>query len=268
MRRGGVEADFSRAALGRARPAVLECAPLSTFDLGQPGQKFFTSAWRTGFRALFRATARVQIARLAPVPMSGPLILACNHISHFDPPLAGSFFPRHVDWMAMEELFRDKRFARLLEITGAFPVHRDGTDRTALRTAVRRLQAGRVVGIFPEGGIRAGETSILEGAAMRPGVGALSVLANAPVLPCVVAGTDRLYHKTNWLRRPPLWVLTGELIVPPAGDDREAARREVHDRLTAAFPALKTELVARFRLEECDLPHTPQARKGEDPYAP
>lgn len=246
---------------------MLECAALSTFDLGRPGQKLFTSAWRVSFRALFRATARVQVARLAPVPTSGPLILACNHISHFDPPFAGSFFPRHVDWMAMEELFRDKRFARLLEITGAFPVHRDGTDRTALRTAVRRLQAGRVVGIFPEGGIRAGETSILEGAAMRPGVGALSVLANAPVLPCVVAGTDRLYHKKNWLRRPPLWVLTGEPIVPPPLADREAARREVHDRLAAAFPALKAELVARFRLDEHDLPHTPQARKGEDPYA-
>jgi 1-acyl-sn-glycerol-3-phosphate acyltransferase len=210
----------------------------------------------------------VHVTRLAPVPESGPLILACNHISHFDPPFAGSFFPRHVDWMAMEELFRDKRFARLLEIVGAFPVHRDGTDRTALRTAVRRLQAGRVVGIFPEGGIRAGETSVLEGAPARPGVGALAVLANAPVLPCVVAGTDRLYHKKNWWRRPPLWALTGELIVPPALEDREAARREVHDRLAAAFPALKADLVARFRLEERDLPRTPQARKGEDPYAP
>jgi 1-acyl-sn-glycerol-3-phosphate acyltransferase len=238
------------------------------FALGNSGQKIFTSARRLAFRALFRATARVHVARLAPVPESGPLIVACNHISHFDPPLAGSFFPRHVDWMAMEELFRDKRFARLLEIVGAFPVHRDGTDRTALRTAVRRLQAGRVVGIFPEGGIRAGETSILEGAPARPGVGALAVLANTPVLPCVVAGTDRLYHKKNWWRRPPLWVLTGELIAPPALADREAARRDVHDRLAAAFPSLKAELVARFRLEERDLPRTPQARKGEDPYAP
>ncbi len=240
---------------------------LSTFDLGQPARKFSRARGARGFRALFRATARAQIARLAPVPESGPLILACNHISHFDPPLAGSFFPRHVDWMAMEELFRDRRFARLLEITGAFPVHRDGTDRTALRTAVRRLQAGRVVGIFPRAAFALGETSILEGAPMRPGVGALAVLAGAPVLPCVVAGTDRLYHKKNWLRRPPLWALTGELIVPPQLEDREAARHEVHDRLAAAFPALKAELVARFASRRATPTH-PTGPQGEDPYAP
>ncbi|MDD5200973.1 MAG: lysophospholipid acyltransferase family protein, partial [Terrimicrobiaceae bacterium] len=233
------------------------------------GQRAFNSSARTIIRAIFGAFGRVRLAQLAPVPRTGPLILASNHISHFDPPLLGSFFPRHVDWMAMEELFRNAAFGRALALTGAFRVNRDGTDRTALRAAVRRLRAGRVVGIFPEGGIRAGATSILEGAPMRPGVAVLALLSGAPILPCVLAGTDRFYHRSNWLllRRPPVWILTGEPITPTPGSDHETARAEIRERLAAAFITLKAQLIARFDLSECDLPHTPQARKGEDPYA-
>ncbi len=143
-------------------------------------------------------------------------------------------------------------------------MNRDGTDRTALRTAARRLKLGRVVGIFPEGGLRAGETSILEGAPMRPGLAALALLAKSPILPAVVAGTDRFYHKKNWRpgRRPPVWILTGTPIAP------EGERGELHDRIAAAYLNLKNQLLARPDFEDKDLPQTPQARKGEDPYAP
>ncbi len=236
---------------------------MSFLALGGAGQRAFNSAARTAFRIVFHGSGRVRIEHLAPIPPGGPLILASNHISHFDPPLIGSFFPRHVDWMAMEELFRNERFARALALTGAFKVNRDGTDRTALRTAARRLQAGRVVGIFPEGGIRAGETSILNGAPMRPGIAALALLAKAPVFPCVIAGSDRYYHKKNWLpgRRPPVWMVTGAPIAP------EGDREGLHARIAAAFVELKGHLVRQpdFRAE--DLPQTPQARKGEDPYS-
>lgn len=233
------------------------------FRVGQPGQHAFHALARTAFRGIFRLTARVHVAHLATIPSRGPLILAPNHISHFDPPAVGSFFTRHVDWMAMEELFRHPGFARALALTGAFPVHRDGTDRTALRTAARRLREGRCVGVFPEGGIRAGETSILNGAPMRPGVAALAQLAEAPILPVVVLGTDRLYLRGNWkLRRPPVWILSGTPIPPT--DSRDA----ISAALAAAYPALQADAIARWNLSPSDLPQTPAHRKGEDPYAP
>jgi 1-acyl-sn-glycerol-3-phosphate acyltransferase len=240
---------------------------LSFLDLGKPGQRAFSSVARSGFRMLFRGVCNIRVEHLDPIPPNGPLILAVNHISHFDPPLVGSLFPRAVDWMAMDELFQNGLFARALELTAAFRVQRDGSDRTALRTAARRLHAGRVVGIFPEGGIRAGASSILEGAPMRPGVGALAMLGRAPILPCVVIGTDRLYKKDNWLRRPPVWVLTGR-IIDPFEENGELTRQEIHRRLAAAFRLLRTEAILRFGLTEGDLPTTPQARKGQDPFAP
>ncbi len=231
------------------------------FALGSHGQQTFHRGARLAFRSLFRIAGKIRIEHLAPIPRTGPLILASNHISHFDPPILGAFFPRPVDWMAMEEMFRHPAFARALALTGAFPVHRDGTDRTALRVAVRRLKSGRTVGIFPEGGIRAGETSILEGAPMRPGLAALSLLAHAPVLPSLIVGTDRLYHPKNWLRRPPIRIVTGAPIAPEGGRD------ELRARIAQAFVDLKNHLLAQPGFRPEDLPKTPQARKGEDPYA-
>jgi 1-acyl-sn-glycerol-3-phosphate acyltransferase len=101
---------------------------------------------------------------------------------------------------------------------------------------------------------------------MRPGLAALSLLAKAPVLPSVIVGTDRLYHKKNWLpsRRPPIRIVTGAPIAPDSAPDRTA----LHDRIAAAFIDLKNHLLSQPGFRPEDLPQTPQARKGEDPYAP
>ena len=83
----------------------------------------------------------------------------------------------------MEELFLNRGSAVLMDWLCAFKVRRDGTDRTGIRTALRRLEEGRVVGVFPEGGIRAGKGSVLNGAPMWPGVSALCVLSGKPIVP-------------------------------------------------------------------------------------
>ena len=68
------------------------------------------------------------------------MILASNHISHFDPLLLGTFFARYVDWMAMEELFSHPLAASILDWLWAFRVTRNGRDRLAMRIALRRLE--------------------------------------------------------------------------------------------------------------------------------
>ncbi len=117
--------------------------------------------------------ARVRVNQEAELP-EGACIVASNHISHFDPPLiSGSFrreFRRDIDWLAMQELFAHPAGKRFFEGANVIPVNRGGGDRTSLRVALRRLALGRAVGIFPEGGIRDGEASILNGAPMKAGV--------------------------------------------------------------------------------------------------
>jgi 1-acyl-sn-glycerol-3-phosphate acyltransferase len=232
-------------------------------------QRTFSHLCRWLVRLGFWFVCRTKIIYFGRLPSETGYILASNHISHFDPPLIGSRFRRYVDWMAMEELFRRRQIAILLEWLCAFRVRRDGTDRNGIRTAAKRLAKGRVVGVFPEGGIRAGKGSVLEGAPMWPGVGALCVLSGKPIVPSVIIGTDRLYNQKNWFRfrRVAVWIGVGEKISPPANMPNRDARELVQKALSEAFLALKERLVREFRLAETDLPTTPQARKRED-YLP
>ena len=215
---------------------------------------------------LFTVTCRVRVVILAPVPKHGALIMASNHISHFDPPILSGFFPRRLDWLAMEELFRSRWGKRIFTWLNCIPVERGGNDRTSLRQALQRLADGRVIGIFPEGGIRAGDWSILNGAEMKPGLPALSIHSGAAIIPCALIGSDRLYKPSNWLRRTTLHLVIGEAIEPPAKDAKQpGARERFSAELSKAFTSMRDEAVARFALPPEDLPQTPQARKGEHP---
>src|ERR1700720_2222003 len=232
-------------------------------------QRLFSHLCRWLVRGVFFLVCRTKIVYFGKLPTGTGYILASNHISHFDPPFLGSRFRRYVDWMAMEELFRNRARAVLMESLCAFKVRRDGNDRTGIRTAVKRLVEGRVVGVFPEGGIRAGKGSVLEGAPMWPGVSALAVLSGKPVVPGGILGTDRLYDKRNWFRfrSVPVWIGFGEKISPRSDLPKRDARDLVQKALSEAFVSLKERLVIEFGLAEKDLPTTPQARKRED-YLP
>ena len=192
--------------------------------------------------------------------------MASNHISHFDPAILSGFFPRRLDWLAMKELFGAGWSERFFTWLNCIPVDRSGADRTALRQAFHRLADERVIGIFPEGGIRAREWSILNGAAMKPGLAMLSIHSGAPVVPCALIGSDRLYKPDNWLRRTTIYLIIGDAVEPPKEEARQPGVRERFAAdLSKAFISLKEGAVARFNLSEEDLPQTPQARKGIHP---
>ena len=123
-----------------------------------------------------------------------------------------------------------------------------------------------MVGIFPEGGLRAGATSVLEGAKPKAGIAMLSVLSQAPIQPCVLIGTDRLYRGKNWRpgKRIPIWVAFGEPIIPDATLEKAEAIAKIESALGEAFILLKDRLVREYGLTPNDLPQTPQHRKGEE----
>jgi 1-acyl-sn-glycerol-3-phosphate acyltransferase len=103
-------------------------------------RRMFSHGFRCLGRVYFLVFCRVQIIYLAGLPQERAMILASNHISHFDPLLLGTFFARYVDWMAMEELFVPPLARSILDWLCAFPVTRNGRDRRAMRIALRRFQ--------------------------------------------------------------------------------------------------------------------------------
>src|SRR5262249_13618483 len=133
--------------------------------------------------------------------------------------------------------------------------------------AIERLKAGRVVGLFPEGGIRDGTRSLLEGAPLRPGASTLAHIAGVPILPCVIVGSDRLYSKKRWLPalggRTPIWIAFGNAISGFSDCEKLQAREQIESELASAFKNLYAELLEKFQLTADDLPHPPRDRMAD-----
>ena len=226
--------------------------------------RFVHSASCAVLRGIFGYLGPVHVWHRERSALSGGYLLAANHISHFDPPLISISARRRIDWMAMAELFGTRWSAAFFHAVDTIRTDRTGTDRAAVRIALERLRRGRVVGIFPEGGIRAGAASLLEGAPMRPGAAALAQMADVPILPCVTLGGDRLYSPGCWrpLRRVEFWVGFGEPVRQCPGLPKAEARARLEEDLARALRTLYGELQDAFRLQAADLPHTPQERRG------
>ena len=209
-----------------------------------------------GLKGFFSCFCRVETHRTGEVP-PGPWILACNHLSHFDPPLLAGAFRRPLDFLAMRELFRPAWFGSLLRAANVIPVGRRQADTTALKAALQRLKKGRIVCVFPEGGLRAGATSVLGGAELTEGVALLASRAQVPVRPAVIVGSDQLYVGQNWTRRPRVLVATGEAILPPTQKEKRSGWVK---QLGQEMRKVYEEARRRHSLHPHELPHTPQER--------
>ncbi len=215
-------------------------------------------------RLLFGYAARIQVVGAANAARDGGFLLVANHISHFDPFIISAVIRRKIDWMTMAEFFPVPLVGLLLRAVDAFPADRSRADRKTIRTAIERVSDGRIVGLFPEGGIRNGTCSVLEGAPLRPGAATLGQLAGVPVLPCVIVGSDRLYSMKNWLpvRHTPIWIAFGDPISYFPELKKADARERIERQLNLAFKNLYAELRHKFSLKPDDLPHSPQERFG------
>ncbi len=133
---------------------------------------------------LLRTIWRFRTSGLENVPRSGPLIVACNHISYLDPPALGAAMPRPVSYMAKHELFKIPILGPVIARLNAFPVDRTRGDAAAIKRAVAVLREGAALGIFPEG------TRNKDGTVKpQSGVALLHYLSGAPILPAYVGGT-------------------------------------------------------------------------------
>jgi 1-acyl-sn-glycerol-3-phosphate acyltransferase len=189
------------------------------------GKLLFTFIFKVFFRTRFVGRDRI--------PGDGGLLVVSNHISFADPPLLGVALPRPVDFMTMIEIFRKPVLGAFARAAGCFPVDRSRADAGSAREAVRRLRAGRCVGIFPEAGIRLTQQSVLGGdPVFKPGAGLIAVMGGAPILPVVIRDARRTYQWRNWVRRAEISVTIGCpfcLWIPEPHDThhRRAVAREV-----------------------------------------
>jgi 1-acyl-sn-glycerol-3-phosphate acyltransferase len=138
---------------------------------------------RAPARALVRRRLTVRVHGAEHVPARGPVVLAANHLGIADGPLLAMFAPRPVHALTKHEMFTGA-LGRFLLAAGQIPLDRFHTDVAAVRSGLRVLRDGGVVGVFPEGRRGAGDL-----ARFHRGAAYLALVTGAPVVPVVLLGT-------------------------------------------------------------------------------
>ncbi|MEI9893624.1 MAG: lysophospholipid acyltransferase family protein [Chthoniobacter sp.] len=208
--------------------------------------ELFYRTVRTIGSAIFFLASAPRVLHAERAPRHGAYLLAANHTCAYDAPLLIAVNPRMIHWLSIVELFRHPLSRWFMMAFGALPLDRSKADTLTVRKLTRLLKAGRVVGIFPEGGVRANENSVLQSGAIESGICKLAQLAGVPVLPCVVLGAGKFRHWTSWLpgARTRWAVAFGELIQPRVEPDRLTARAAMAEEITLALRALSQEVAA------------------------
>jgi 1-acyl-sn-glycerol-3-phosphate acyltransferase len=182
---------------------------------------------------------RLRARGIENLPADGGFVLACNHVSSFDPwPLGLPLWPkRQLRFMAKSELYWWP-LTYILNGAGAFPVRRGQRDAQAIETAIELVRAGHPVAMFPEGTRR--RKGLVKKFESRPRSGAarIALEANVPLVPAAVAGTDGLmrFRQVRTAYGPPVEIddLRGEEIA--------TAAKEATDRLMERILELEASL--------------------------
>lgn len=143
-------------------------------------------AWRL-CRVYCRIVHRLEVEGAEHVPSAihpGPLIVVANHTAGIDPLAIQASCPFFIRWLMAQRMMLP-RYQWVWEWAGIIPVSGSGRELSSARNAMRALEGGDVIGIFPEGGIERPACTLLPFIA---GVGLIIAKTKAPVLPVIVRG--------------------------------------------------------------------------------
>jgi 1-acyl-sn-glycerol-3-phosphate acyltransferase len=178
---------------------------------------------------------RLKTNGWAPLPESGPAILIANHTCGIDHMVLQSGCRRVLGFIIAREYYDWNLIHWFCKRVGCIPVNRDGRDLQAIRAALRALEGGRVVPIFPEGRIT--PSAGRELGEMLPGAAYLALRAGVPVYPAYIHGTPRTDQIGPSLRTPSHAFVT---FGPPI-DLSDFGRKDAGDR------EAQVEVSRRFR---------------------
>jgi len=209
---------------------------------------------RTVLGGIFRILAPIKIIGRENVPVGKPYLVAINHVSLFDPPFAGAFWPEQVEAMGAVDIWSKPGQNILARMWGGIPVHRGEYDRALFDTVTSALRSGYALLIAPEGG--RSHTPGLQQA--KPGLAYIIEQTGVPVIPVGISGTtDDFWHKGIRGKRPPIEMRIGKpLVLPPLakGADRREARQANTDLVMRHIAGLLPEEYRGVYAENAILP--------------
>jgi 1-acyl-sn-glycerol-3-phosphate acyltransferase len=179
---------------------------------------------------------RTVVRKPLRLPKEGPAILVCNHTSALDPVLIQSASRRVIVWMMAKEYYELPALNWFFRLVECIPVDRGGRDMAATRAALRALDDGRVLGIFPEGRIEDSRELL----PFQTGVALMAIKTGVPVYPAYLDGTQRNKAMVEALVLPNRVTLDfGPAVEFDRGSTSKEQLEAATNRIRAAVAALR-----------------------------
>ena len=158
----------------------------------------------------------------------GGCILAMNHESYLDPPLAGIACRRQIYYLARKTLLQWPVLGPIFPKLNVIPVDQDRADMSALKSVIRLVRAGHCTVIFPEG------SRTLDGQLQpaQPGLGLIIAKTFAPVVPMRIFGAHEAFPRGGGPRPFSKITIAIERPMRFTGADLEGEGRELYQRLS------------------------------------
>jgi len=136
---------------------------------------------------IFKLIFRLKIIGSENIPKTGPFVIVANHSSLLDGFVLVSSVKPKITFMSAAYLFKMPFVGNILRGVGAIPVQGKGNDIKLIKNAMKVLQAGGVLGIFPEGRI----TNEKDDFSAKAGAAYLAVKADVPIIPMAIKGAGK-----------------------------------------------------------------------------
>ena len=183
----------------------------------------FYKALKVVVRAVFFSLFRVKIIGRENLKIDGKAIVYANHVAAIDPIFIHCMLDRMPRFMAKQEAFKNPIERWIITKLGAFPVDRDHTDLTAVKTAFRVLSDGGILGIFPEGR----RTTDGKMGPFMPGAAMIAVRTNAPMVPIYISRRMKPFCRTYFVVGKPYNIREKLAEVSDAQPDTVIAATEI-----------------------------------------
>jgi len=141
------------------------------------------------FLIIFKLFFRLKVTGQENIPQNGPFIIVANHSSLLDPIILGISIKPKIIFVAAAYLFEIGWLGYLLRKANSIPIHRENyTDNIeSIKQALKILQKGGVLGIFPEGGVDRQKNNL----PIKAGAAFLATSVGVPIVPIRIKGADK-----------------------------------------------------------------------------
>ncbi|MGE6630813.1 lysophospholipid acyltransferase family protein [Bacillus sp. NPDC077027] len=168
-------------------------------------------------KAFFALRGGVKVYQKENLPTDRGFVIACTHEGFVDVLALGTgILPLEIHYMAKKELFSNKLIGGFLKRIHAFPVDRENPGPSSIKTPIKLLKEGKIVGIFPSG------TRTSEDVPLKRGAVTIAQMGKAPIVPAAYRGPS---NGKSLFKKGKMQLIIGEPIMLEEFDHLPAKER-------------------------------------------